>query len=63
LKTEHGGVVSYTDDEIKNVFSLYDFDKSAGVTKDEMIWARKMKGEYFKSKAEALEQKKKMPFV
>jgi hypothetical protein len=45
---------------VEKTFKAYDFNGSGGVTKDELIWARKMKRKYLLAKAEAMKNK---PFV
>ncbi len=50
LKTDVGGAPTYTEEEAVISWKAHDFDASGGVTKDELIWARKMKHAYFKQK-------------
>ena len=38
-----GGGYTFTDEYLEKSWKLHDFDASGGVTKDELIWARKMK--------------------
>jgi hypothetical protein len=41
---------------VEKTFKAYDFNGSGGVTKDELIWARKMKRKYLLAKAEAMKK-------
>ncbi len=53
-KTKHGDAVFFDDGIYEKSFTAHDFNGSGGVTKDELIWARKLKEKFHKDRAEEL---------
>jgi len=47
LKKDMGGSYSLTDDQLKVSHSQHDLDGNGEVTKDEIVWARKLKGRFY----------------
>ena len=44
-----GGAYHLTDEELIESHAAHDFDGSGFITKDEVLWSRKMKGKFYKT--------------
>ena len=49
LRNEMGGAYRLTEEELNESHAAHDFDGSGFITKDEVLWSRKMKGKFYKS--------------
>jgi Ca2+-binding EF-hand superfamily protein len=49
LRNEMGGAYHLTEEELNESHAAHDFDGSGFITKDEVLWSRKMKGKFYKS--------------
>lgn len=50
LKVDMGGAYHLSDEHLEKSHRLHDLDGNGNVTKDEVMWARKLKGRYYKSR-------------
>jgi hypothetical protein len=45
----HGGAYQMTEEELLESHKAHDLDGNAMVTKDEVLWSRRLKGMFFKT--------------
>lgn len=49
LTKDMGGAYHLSDEELAESHAVHDIDNSGEVTKDEVLWARKLKHNYYKT--------------
>jgi len=45
----HGGAYQMTEEELLESHKAHDLDGNGRVTKDEVLWSRRLKGKFFKT--------------